>query len=386
VPRHERVEFAVGPSSGELLSLAVASVARIDQVRPPPSDPAKSEFLACDCLRANCALDAIVVDVEPAVVKESARTWARRLRDHRQTNARAGAEADVALKPATSSGCAVIKGMLFLLVRRGGTVTSISALLAQLSGRRPGIRRHLAAGLSHFRSGSSRTLDDALLPLLQDQHAITELRTFLHRHGAAHTSVSRLSDYEVLRQAAVLLSREPPMRAPASAAEAVSAVRYADADDRSFDRAQAIRFSAAEAMAFLNNALKADRVGLTAVLKQVSIHSSSGAKPGRGAETVDTADTAVPQLAALLHRGELAVAPARNDDRVFYFFRPQRQVMVLPKAEPASEAPKPRRVTSAPPPVTVPEFPPLPSPSGAAPATCACMRNAAMAGVPFVAT
>jgi hypothetical protein len=260
-------------------------------------------------------------------------------------------------------------------VEKGG-MSSVRHILARFSRHRSSLQDRTDHGRRPVSMAKARS---ALLPLLHDHGAMVELRALLHRSGIARTSLSRHTDHDVLRAAALLLSREPPP--PALPPASVSAVLYARPDQGSLHHREPIRFSSPEAAkAFLQNLLKADRAGLDVVIWEVK--AREGTAVARPVQKSDDGD--IRRLATLLHRRELAVAPDAADDRVLHFFWRREVEVAGGGAAPAAEAPTPRR-QAAPPLVTAAEFPPLPIPSGNAPATCDCMRGAANAGAPFVA-
>jgi hypothetical protein len=109
-------------------------------------------------------------------------------------------------------------------------------------------------------------------------------------------------------------------------------------------------------------------------------------RPMVGAPKNDVDADPARELAPLLHRGDLAVAPDPTNGRDFVFFwRHRADILVRPPEPPPPSVTAPRATPLLPPRPATSDFPPLPAPSGAAPQTCDCLRGAAAQGAPFVA-
>src|SRR4051794_7439944 len=73
-----RVCVSQACGSTPFILAVVRRLAIVAHVRPPPSDPANSRILACDCLRADGALDRVGIKLDTAVVQEALERGAAR--------------------------------------------------------------------------------------------------------------------------------------------------------------------------------------------------------------------------------------------------------------------------------------------------------------------
>jgi hypothetical protein len=265
-------------------------------------------------------------------------------------------------------------------------MNALSSPLARLLQLSPTLRDRLDAIFGDLRSAADDAVDRALLPLLHDTAAMAELRALIYARGPAPLGVWRRGDRNILRAAATLIEREWPLLAPAR--QTVPSLRYVEADEPSVERLEALRFPTLElAAAFLGKLRQADPAGLAAMIGRIAARNPRPVTVGTAPADKAAADAdELRHVATFLHRGDWAVCPAPGDARVFYFFRRRR--MAGAAAPPVQSEAPPARVAAASPPLAAaaaPDFAPIPTPSGAAPATCDCLRNAAAGGVPFVA-